>query len=54
MRCSGPRGCGKTTLLNIISGLLLPSEGQVLFDGMRCHRPAAAASATSPRCSSSR
>ncbi|HEX9789186.1 MAG TPA: ABC transporter ATP-binding protein [Kiloniellales bacterium] len=29
----GPSGCGKTTLLSIISGLLMPSEGRVLFDG---------------------
>src|SRR5690606_26938645 len=26
-------GCGKTTLLNIISGLLQPSHGRLLFDG---------------------
>src|SRR3546814_18634094 len=25
-------GCGKTTLLNIISGLLVPSLGKLLFD----------------------
>ncbi|TDL76566.1 ABC transporter ATP-binding protein [Palleronia sediminis] len=29
----GSSGCGKTTLLNIISGLLRPSHGRVLFDG---------------------
>ena len=29
----GPNGCGKTTLLNIISGLITPTEGRVLFDG---------------------
>ncbi len=29
----GPSVCGKTTLLNIISGLITPSEGRVKFDG---------------------
>ena len=29
----GSSGCGKTTLLNIISGLLQPSQGRILFDG---------------------
>ncbi|HVG49724.1 MAG TPA: ABC transporter ATP-binding protein, partial [Rubellimicrobium sp.] len=29
----GASGCGKTTLLNIISGLLRPSQGRILFDG---------------------
>ena len=32
---AGPSGCGKTTLLDILCGLLAPSEGQVLIDGGR-------------------
>jgi ABC-type nitrate/sulfonate/bicarbonate transport system ATPase subunit len=29
----GPSGCGKTTLLDILAGILQPSEGRVLIDG---------------------
>lgn len=29
----GPNGSGKTTLLRLLSGMLEPAEGQVLFDG---------------------
>jgi iron(III) transport system ATP-binding protein len=29
----GPSGCGKTTLLNLIAGLLEPSDGRILFAG---------------------
>jgi spermidine/putrescine transport system ATP-binding protein len=30
----GPSGCGKTTILRIIGGFELPSEGSVYFDGI--------------------
>jgi branched-chain amino acid transport system ATP-binding protein len=42
----GPNGAGKTTMLNLISGDLPPSSGQIFFDGLevtalpahrRCH-----------------
>ncbi|MCQ2548055.1 MAG: ABC transporter ATP-binding protein [Clostridia bacterium] len=29
----GPNGCGKTTLIKMIAGLLKPSSGQILVDG---------------------
>ncbi len=31
----GPSGCGKTTTLKIIGGFLTPTNGDVLFDGVR-------------------
>ena len=30
----GPNGCGKSTLINMIAGLIPADEGQILFDGM--------------------
>jgi putative ABC transport system ATP-binding protein len=31
---TGPSGCGKSTLLTVLSGLDLPTSGQVLFGGL--------------------
>ncbi|MBN1201370.1 MAG: ABC transporter ATP-binding protein [Anaerolineae bacterium] len=33
----GPSGCGKTTLLKVIAGLIMPDEGDVLYDGQSVH-----------------
>lgn len=30
----GPSGCGKSTLLRLMIGLILPDQGQVLFNGL--------------------
>ena len=30
----GPNGCGKSTLIKLASGLLVPNSGQILIDGM--------------------
>ena len=29
----GPSGCGKTTLLRLIAGLLMPTQGDIIFNG---------------------
>jgi len=33
----GPDGAGKTTLLRLMAGLLLPSEGKLIYDGLDTH-----------------
>src|SRR3979490_396059 len=30
----GPNGCGKSTLITVVAGLIPPDAGQILFDGM--------------------
>lgn len=34
----GPNGAGKTTLFNVISGFIVPTRGEVLFNGIAIHR----------------
>src|SRR5690606_11235670 len=34
----GQSGCGKTTLLNIASGLMRPSAGEVFYEGKNIYR----------------
>ena len=49
----GPSGCGKNTLLKMLAGLLEPSSGQILVDGVpwrgSARRPGALESASSCR-----
>jgi len=35
----GPSGCGKTTFLNVVDGLISPTDGRILIDGKGVTRP---------------
>src|SRR5947207_13802221 len=35
----GPNGAGKTTLMNLIAGLIRPTEGSILVNGISPDRP---------------
>ncbi len=34
----GPSGCGKTTLMNVMLGVLPPTEGHIIVDGINIHQ----------------
>lgn len=42
MALLGPSGCGKSTTMNMIAGMLQPSEGDILFDGRHMNNVAMA------------
>ena len=35
----GPSGCGKSSLMKLVTGLLLPTSGEILVGGKKVTRP---------------
>ena len=34
----GPNGAGKTTTIRMMMGILVPSDGRIIIDGLDCQR----------------
>ena len=37
----GPNGCGKSTLIKLLNGIIFPSEGKYFYQGHETHIPSA-------------